>query len=78
MICPGEPVLCLSLSLKAWGPDESVVRSLSPRAGEAGVPAQQSGREANSPFPCPALSRPTVDWVMPTDVGEGHLLYSAH
>lgn len=26
MICPGEPVLCLSLSLKAWERDKSVVR----------------------------------------------------
>lgn len=62
-------MLSLRLSLKAWEPDESVKLSLSPRAGEAHVPAQQSGGEANSPFPCPVLSGPTVDWVMPTHIG---------
>lgn len=35
--------------------------SLSPRAGEAHVPAQQSGGEANSSFPCLVLSRLAVN-----------------
>lgn len=69
MIYPGKPVVCFSLSLKAWELRSQWCKSVRGQE-KTSVPAQPSGGEAKSPFPCLfALLRPSVDWVMPIRTG---------
>lgn len=57
--------------LKTWEP--GMVRA------ETRVPAPAVRRRRDSAFLClSVLSRPSVDWVLPTHVGEKYLVYSVH